>query len=183
MSIEKYTTPTFVLASYENGEHDRMYKLFTRDFGLVFAKATSVRKLESKLRAHLQTGRMSRVTLVKGREVWRITGGEEMIGTTSICKDIVMLLERFVRGEGNQKRLFDHMYALALKNGLEERISRLLAYYLILVDLGYADAERIGALNIEQYISWNMDDLYTQLILTKDVVRPHVMSVLEEIQL
>lgn len=160
-----------------------MYKLFTRDFGLIFAKATSVRKLESKLRAHLQSARMVQVTLVKGKEIWRITGGEEMPSITFLCKDAVILLERFVRGEGTQKRLFDHVHTLIQQSSFDERISRLLLYYLILVDLGYADARLIGAETIAEYISWSIDDLYTQLILTKDIVRPHVMNVLSEIQL
>lgn len=183
MSIEKYTTESFVLACYERGEHDRTYTLFTRDFGLVSARATSIRTLQSKLRTHMHVGRMARVTLVKGKEIWRITGSEEIIGHTSICKEVTILLLRFVHGVGSQRRLFDHMYALVKKDGFDARIAHLLAYYLMLVDLGYADAETIGAENIEQYISWNVEDLYTQLILTKDIVRPHVMSVLSEMQL
>lgn len=183
MAIEKYTTQTFIIQTYESGEHDKMYKLFTRDFGLIFAKATSIRKLESKLRAHMHVGRMSLVTLVKGKEVWRLTGAEEVREKTSFCREVALLLERFVRGEGAQKRLFDHMISLCEREGLDEKTLRLLSYYLILVDLGYADATYIGAKSMEEYSLWNMDDLYTHLVLTKDGVRNHVRHVLSEIQL
>jgi recombinational DNA repair protein (RecF pathway) len=183
MAIEKYVTESFILASYDSREHDKTYKLFTKEFGLIFAQATSVRKLESKLRAHLQVGRMSRITLVRGKELWRITGAEEFHTLPLIRNDVVKLLERFVRGEGQQKTLFSHMRELVLKEQLEERTGRLLAHYLLLVDLGYADASVIGAGSIEQYVSWSIEDMYTQAILTKDTMRNHVMQVLSQVQL
>ena len=183
MAIDKYATESFVLASYETAEHDRTYKLFTKEFGLIFARATSVRKLESKLRTHLQVGRMTRVTLVKGKEIWRITGGEEYHCYPLLRDDVFKLLERFVRGEGVQKTLFTHMKDIVSTGNVDERTGRLLATYLLLVDLGYADAFVIGAESIEQYISWNIDDLYTQAILTKDALRLHVMQVIQQVQL
>jgi hypothetical protein len=183
MAIEKYATEGFVLTSFESGEHDKTFKLFTREFGLILARATSIRKLESKLRAHLHTGRISYVTLVKGKEIWRITGSEEVNVRSPLLLEITKLLERFVRGDGVHKKLFDHMRALATLSEYDDRLARMLAYYLILVNLGYADARMIGAENLHQYKSWSISDLYTQLILTKDVVRPHVMQVLKDIQL
>ena len=183
MAIEKYATESFVLASYESAEHDRTYKLFTKDFGLIFARATSVRKLESKLRTQLAVGRMTRVTLVKGKEIWRITGSEEHHSLLLLRNDVIKLLERFVRGEGPQKTLFTHMKDIISTNNIDEGTGRLLARYLLLVDLGYADAFIIGAESIEQYVSWSIEDLYTQAILTKDILRNHVMQVLNEVQL
>jgi hypothetical protein len=126
---------------------------------------------------------MTRVTLVKGKEVWRITGCEEYHSETLLRGDVVKLLERFVRGEGAQKTLFNHMKDIVTMNNVDERTGRLLAHYLILVDLGYADARLIGANSIDQYVSWSLDDLYTQAILTKDVLRTHVMQVLNQVQL
>lgn len=183
MAIDKYSTESFILASYETAEHDRTYKLFTKDFGLIFARATSVRKLESKLRTHLQVGRMCRVTLVKGKDVWRITGSEEQLCHKMLLNDVIKLLERFVRGEGTQKTLFSHMKDLVAMQNIDERNGRLLAHYLVLVDLGYADAFVIGAESIDEYVSWSVEDLYTQVILTKDVLRQHVMQALSQVQL
>ena len=183
MAIDKYSTESFILDAYESREHDKTYKLFTKDFGLIFARATSVRKLESKLRTHLQVGRMTQVTLVKGKDIWRITGSEEYHRESLLRNDVVKLLERFVRGEGPQKTLFNHMKDIVSTTNIDERTGRLLAHYLILVDLGYADAFIIGAESIDQYVSWNIDDLYTQAILTKDILRTHVMQVLNQVQL
>ena len=77
MAIEKYVTKCIVIESYDRGEHDRVYKLFTREYGMVLAHAKSIRKLESKLRAHVRPRSVALVTLVQGKEVWRLVGAEE----------------------------------------------------------------------------------------------------------
>ena len=78
MAIEKYTTQCIVVESFDQGEHDRAYKLFTRDFGLVTAHAKSIRKLESKLRAHVRPRSVSLVTLVRGMETSRRGGSDTL---------------------------------------------------------------------------------------------------------
>ena len=183
MAIEKYSTESFILSSFESGENDRTFKLFTKEFGLLNARATSVRKENSKLRAHLHEGRLARVTLVKGKEIWRIVGGEEIAEKNRFISEVSKIIERFVRGGGQQKRLFEHMYDLSIKKGLDERMKKLLAYYLILVDLGYADAEIIGAENISEYKKWEIDQFYTQLILARNEVKEHIALVLKEMHL
>jgi recombinational DNA repair protein (RecF pathway) len=184
MAIEKYTTETFVIESFDQGEHDRVYKLFTRDFGLVMAHAKSVRKLESKLRAHVLPRTISLVTLVQGREVWRLVGAEERKTLGESFHDIAQLLKRFVRGEGAHKSLYDRLLDfLSVESTFDAQKSRLLLYYVVLVELGYADAKAIGARDIKEYIGWNMGDLYTHLLLSHTNVRDHVREVLKEIQL
>jgi recombinational DNA repair protein (RecF pathway) len=183
MAIEKYVTECFILNSYESGEHDMTYKLFTEEFGLIFARATSIRKLESKLRAHMKPGYLSRVTVVKGKEVWRVTGSEEILSADNLRHEVTKLLERFVRGEGPHKVLFKHMKDIIFAKEMDERTGRLLINYLLLVDLGYADAQVVGAKNIEEYLSWKIEDLYTQSILKKELMRSHVMQVLGQMQL
>jgi len=184
MAIEKYTTKSIVLKAYAQGEHDYVYKLFTRDFGVVMAIAKSVRKLESKLRPHLIPGKTSVVTMVKGREIWRITGAVEEGSSQAIMRDVILLVSRFMQGEGSHKRLFDRLLSLAEKaSSYEETKARALLYYILLVDLGYADAKVIGANTLEEYISWSIDDLYTHLLLSYENVRRHVHTVLKDMQL
>ncbi len=72
---QKYHTEALVLGSYENGEADRTMILFTRDFGLVRARATGVRSEHSKMRYALQHFSRSAVSLVKGKRGWRVAGG------------------------------------------------------------------------------------------------------------
>lgn len=184
MAIEKYTTPALVIEFFDQGEHDRVYKMFTRDFGLVMAHAKSVRKLESKLRAHVLPRTVSLVTLVQGREVWRLVGAEEKVSSDSALHDITQLIRRFVRGEGAHKSLYDRlMDFMVTEKAFDPQRSRLLLYYIVLVELGYADARAIGAHDIKEYIKWNVGDLYTHLLLSHASVRDHVRAVLQETQL
>lgn len=184
MAIEKYATQCFVIDSYEQSENDRAYKLFTREFGLVTAQAKSIRKLESKLRAHVLPRTISLVTLVKGREVWRLVGGEEVLQSNNRIYEITKLLNRFVRGEGTHKALYDRLVSY-VKNTevLDPNKSRILLYYIVLVELGYADAQIIGAKSLTEYIRFDINELYTRLLLSYDDVRKHIHEVLKEMQL
>jgi recombinational DNA repair protein (RecF pathway) len=184
MSIEKYTTSCIVIESFDQGEHDRVYKLFTREFGLILVHAKSVRKLESKLRAHIIPRGVSLVTVVKGREVWRLVGAEEKFSDSIFIHDITQIIRRFIRGEGTHKALYDRIVSFLNKSvNYDEKKSRLLLYYIFLVELGYADAKIIGAKDIKEYIKWSIDDLYMHLLLSYDNVRKHVGEVMKEIQL
>ena len=77
MAIEKYTTEAFILKQYEQGENDLVYKVWTKDFGIIFALARSIRKVNAKLRPNTKKNDFLVMTLVKGKEVWRLTGAEE----------------------------------------------------------------------------------------------------------
>lgn len=184
MAIEKYTTPAIVIESFDQGEHDRVYKLFTREFGLVLALAKSVRKLESKLRAHVLPRTITIVTLVKGREIWRLVGAQEESKDYEMIDDVTDLIRRFIRGEGAHKTLYDKLILfMAEQLPREKQKARLLLYYTILVELGYADARAIGAKDLKEYIGWSIEDLYTHILLSYDKVRSHVHEVMREIQL
>ncbi|HCC05258.1 TPA: hypothetical protein DEP58_03045 [Patescibacteria group bacterium] len=71
-----YTTEAYILEAYPQGESNKVYKLLTRELGLLYAHGQSVRELKSRNRYALQTGEMSDITLVRGRETWRITGAQ-----------------------------------------------------------------------------------------------------------
>lgn len=184
MAIEKYTTKSIVIDSYANGENDRVYKLFTREFGLIMAHAKSIRKLESKLRAHVLPRSLALVTLVQGKEVWRLVGAEEQKLEDKIIHEVTSLIARFIRGEGEHKVLYDRIIDLiseAKKYDIQKL--RLLLYYIILTELGYADVKVLGAKNMKEYLSWSVNDLYTHLLLVEKNVRSHVHAVLSEAQL
>ncbi|MCF7843575.1 recombination protein O N-terminal domain-containing protein [Candidatus Gracilibacteria bacterium] len=184
MAIEKYVTNCFVLESYDQSEHDRVYKLFTREFGLITAHAKSIRKLESKLRAHILPRSVSLVTLVQGREVWRLVGAEEQFMYEHGIHEATALLKRFIRGEGEHKVLYDRLIQfLKTTKNYDVKMVRVLLYYIFLVELGYADAKVIGAKNFKEYSTWSVDDLYTHLLLSYENVRSHVQEVMKEMQL
>jgi hypothetical protein len=71
-----YTTNAFVISLDPQGETDCAFTLYTKDFGRIVAVAKGIRKIESKLKSHLpQYGYVS-VSMVRGREVWRITSAQ-----------------------------------------------------------------------------------------------------------
>jgi recombinational DNA repair protein (RecF pathway) len=184
MAIEKYVTHAIVLESYDQGEHDKAFKIFTREFGLLVCQAKSIRKLESKLRAHILPRSVSLLTLVQGREVWRLVGAEKESVVSPYMYDATVLLKRFVRGEGASKLLYDRIISFfELAKGYDDQSARLLLYYILLVELGYADAEVIGVTDIKEYRALSVSDLYTRLLLSRTSVRSHIQEVLKEMQL
>ena len=184
MAIEKYVTKCIVIESYDRGEHDRVYKLFTREYGMVLAHAKSIRKLESKLRAHVRPRSVALVTLVQGKEVWRLVGAEEEKESSHAIHDVAHLVGRFIKGEGAHKALYDRLEQFLVGSpSYDAQKVRLLLYYVVLVELGYADAKVIGVKDLQEYISFSLSDLYTHLLLSYDIVRAHTQAVLKEVQL
>lgn len=68
-----FTTPAYVLTTYPQGESSLVYKLLTKSKGVLYAHGRSVRELKNRNRYALQVGHKPIVTLVRGRETWRIT--------------------------------------------------------------------------------------------------------------
>jgi DNA repair protein RecO (recombination protein O) len=77
MSHKIYTTEAVILGSRDFGEANRWYFLLTPDFGLVVARAQGVREQRSKLRGHLSCLNHAQISLVRGREYWRLINAED----------------------------------------------------------------------------------------------------------
>lgn len=109
---QKYHTEALVLGTYEIGEADRSIVFFTKDFGLVRAKATSVRSEKSKMRYALQNYSIANISLVKGKRGWRAAGASALriargdvhgIATFARISELVM---RLVQGEEENSYLY-----------------------------------------------------------------------------
>lgn len=197
MAIEKYTTQVFVLRSYEQGEHDLVYKLWTRDFGIIFAVAKSVRKINAKLRSLIKKNDFSSVTLVKGRDVWRLVGAEEIqdfsyfseskTWSMEAKKIVSEVVNKFIEEKKSYKKLFEKIKSIFLEKDeigiLEINKFKILLYYIVLVDTGYADARVIGVNDLEEYKKFTIKDFYTHFILNEREIKKHVQRVLQEIML
>jgi DNA repair protein RecO (recombination protein O) len=109
MSYAIHTTEGLVLSYKPLREADRVYSVLTRDFGLIRATATGVRKDTSKLRGALEPVVLSSISLVRGKEYWRATSAE-VIGRIPSTRDILKplaLLEKLVQGEAPNPELFE----------------------------------------------------------------------------
>lgn len=114
MSHLLHHTSGFILQSRDFGESNRCYWLLTRDHGLIITVAQSVRELRSKLRYQLRDFAELRLTLVRGREVWRLTAvelfdGEPLTGVASrrLLKKVFALLCRLAPTDESSPGIFN----------------------------------------------------------------------------
>jgi DNA repair protein RecO len=122
MVYETYETESFVLSAKNLGEGDRIFELFTKDFGLIRAQAKNVRAESSKLRYHLQPLSHVHVAVIRGKEYWRIVGVKDADHLFVSFKDdtealmlvrrVFNLLHRLIPGEDKNFRLFSTIESL-----------------------------------------------------------------------
>ena len=72
MAYATYTTQALVCGTFDRNTADRSYRLFTREFGMVWADARSVRLEKSKQRSALTDFSVVRISLVRGKAGWKI---------------------------------------------------------------------------------------------------------------
>lgn len=109
-------TDCFVLKSSPAGEANKHLDIFTKDFGLIRASAQGLRYIKSKLRYSLTDFSYSRVSLVRGREFWRIITATKKgdVPSEVVAREareslyrIFSLLRRLLQGEEAHPELFD----------------------------------------------------------------------------
>ena len=110
-----YHTEAFVLSTRQFGEDSKVITLYTREVGLVRARAPGIRQISSKLRYTLQNFSYAQVDLVRGKEVWRITTAVPLASNTDILcfpereqviARISSLVSRLVTGEERNDEIF-----------------------------------------------------------------------------
>ena len=67
--MREYVTEAIVLEREPHGEFDARVTFWSRDFGRMRGRATSLRKITSKLSAHLEPGLVSQVRLVENKNL------------------------------------------------------------------------------------------------------------------
>ena len=174
MSHHIYHTEGFILRGESVGEANKYFSIFTKDFGMIGATAQGIRLLKSKLRYSLQDYSYSRISLVKGKHIWRIVGAikendlhRSLNGSRDkfelLAKTFALLL-RLVRGEEKNEILFNHISSACEfleKENLDGNLLRNCENLLImriLHSLGYM-AE-----------SPNFKELLSSVVWTKDLV-------------
>lgn len=109
---QKYQTDALILGSRELGESDRIYTFYTKDFGLVRARASAVRTETSLMRYALQNYARATVGLIKGKRGWRVAGALATKGAAGDVRGIATfariayLVTRLVHGEERNDYLF-----------------------------------------------------------------------------
>lgn len=172
MSYKTYTTEAIVCGSRVNNTSDKSFLLFTRDAGMVWAAAKSVREERSRQRYALQDFALIKVSLVRGKSGWRIGSAESevnyfiaaqsQVARASIAA-VIKLLRQFVQGEVSHLEVFaDAKSALLASVSLPDaEVSKLkeLFGFRLLYRLGYiaAHPEYMSFLTEEDW--WKLGEL------------------------
>lgn len=150
---QKYSTDCIVVGSREYGESDRTVALYTRDFGLIWARASAARTDRSKMRYALIHYGMARVSLVRGARGWRVAGAialQKLGGTIEqqrVFARAVALLMRLVIGEERDEYVCDTLFEAhrSLSCSADDPILvELITVSRILYALGYLSPEAVG---------------------------------------
>jgi len=116
MAHHLYQTDTFVVGFHPSNEANCLYSLFTKDLGLIEAKAQGIRLNKSKLRYSLQGLSQTRVTLVRGKEYWRVVGAQEPTHywislkgqpeKLALVERFLSLVRRLIHGEERNESIY-----------------------------------------------------------------------------
>lgn len=150
---QKYNTEALILGSREYGESDKVFFLYTRDFGLVYARASAVRSERSKMRYALQNYSRAYVSLVRGKRGWRVGGASALHvagsgGGVGVFARIARLVLRLVAGEEENAYVFAtlseaHSALTHDSDGEAGTTIELVCVARVLYGLGYLSAEAL----------------------------------------
>lgn len=192
MAYRIYTTDSFVIKNNPSKDADVSVLLFTEQFGLLYATAKSARHIWSKLKPSLQTTSFSSISMVKGREIWRITNAKKHIAlydrrlSVELRVLFVRLLEhvaRFCPKEVSESQVFMDLKSIASFIFLEhatlqtsEKIYACEQWFLIrlLYNLGY--------IQNTEYIHNTLTEVMSHNILrylTEDEVSKKVQKIID----
>ena len=152
-------TNGIILHSFNIGESHKVIEVLTEKLGFIRANVRSVRNERSKLRYGLENLSETTLSLVRGREVWRVTGALPRQNFYHSLKDdfekltlllrIITLVRRLVQGEEKNKYLYlvIRELCIALSGGehTEEELEGIecVAALRILHNLGYLKHESV----------------------------------------
>ena len=155
---EIYNTEGIILGSGDIGEANKFITIFSEQFGLISATAQSVRQIKSKLKHGLQKFTVANISLVRGKEVWRITNVEYKQNLYYELREnkiklkamisILILIKKLLAGEKYNEKLYKiirRSISFLKKNELsKEEISDFENVVIIRVlhNLGYFDENK-----------------------------------------
>lgn len=156
----KYSTRAIVLGRTPAGEESISASLLTEDFGLIRARSQGARKRGSKMSAGLQTLSSSDVTLLRGKDGWRMAGAVlETNWARELSEDarrkaarVFELADRLIRGEHEDAELFailsGFLAALPDRSDDDQDALETLAVVRLLHALGFDAGDTFGETNV-----------------------------------
>lgn len=184
MSHHIYTTPGIIIGSRNSGEANKYLYIFTRDLGMIGASAQGIRLGKSKLKYHSQDFCYSSFSLVKGKDIWRVTSAGNGDALFSEIKKyesyfilyvtILSLLKRLLNGEEKHEALFDEIingFHFLVSQSFSEKDLKSFEQIIvlrILHMLGYIG--KVKELEIFLKNEWSMETLMKSAEFKKKIV-------------
>ena len=176
---QKYYTEALILGSREQGEADKVFTLYTKDFGLLRARASAVRQERSRMRYTLQNYSHIRAALVRGKRGWRAVGGIMIRGAGTQRKSVITfarianLVLRLVVGEGSNAYVFatlsDAHNALMQDRSEAHPTIELVCVARILWGLGYLSTEALDT-TLFTHTSYDLEHMREAKALQKKLL-------------
>lgn len=192
MAYQTYITEAIVCGTFNRNTADRSYLLFTKEAGMLFAEARSVREERSRQRFALQDFSLVRVSLIKGKATWKIGSIESQINYFSVANSkeargsvvsTLKFLRRFFSGQEPAPELFEMVIASleVLSQEVTQRsFLEAVLHVRILLELGYVDRGVVPPALIEGVLdtvsAQYTDELEQQLqtLLEKAIATSHL---------
>src|SRR3989344_9616956 len=162
-----YHTAGFILGIRSHRESSKVFSIFTQELGMVEASAQAVREVKSKLRMNLNDFSFVDLSLLRGKQRWKITGAKErenffkhfrhISEKLRVSANIFGLLSRFLHGEEKNQPLFsflqDALVFFSNSNLEKEQIKNFEAIVVmrILHYLGYVGGESFSKNFLEDF--------------------------------
>lgn len=114
-----HRTKGFIFKKEDSSEADRIFSVFSRDFGRIEIVARSIRKINSKLKGGIEIFYLSDITFVQGKHrktlvdvmpIKKFSNIFESPEKISVAYSIVKLLNNFIKGEEQDERIFNLLH-------------------------------------------------------------------------
>jgi DNA repair protein RecO len=194
MSHHIYQTKAFIIDSIDTGEANKLITIFTEDLGLLRVAAQGVRLMKSKLRPSIQNYSFSKVSLVRGKEYWRLTNADKLISLydrripLSTRKSMIrtlIFLRRMMPTEVKYSEVFElisNLYSFILEHKTYVEEGTLvpienLVTLRILDALGYGNDD-VDLKKFSLGIDWN-EEVINESLPLQESIQNHIQNALE----
>ncbi|MEK7080665.1 MAG: DNA repair protein RecO [Patescibacteria group bacterium] len=147
-----YRTKGFVFKKNDRSEADRIFTIFTEDFGKIEIRARAIRKITSKLRGGIDKFCLSEVEFIQGKNHKTLTDAvtverfnciAQNIEKLIISNKIAEVLDNFIKGQEKDEKLWNLILGIFEKLNSQQSAPirhQLLYYYFFwnfFSELGY----------------------------------------------
>jgi len=140
-----YRTQGFILKKEDLGEADRVFTIFTKDFGKLEILGKAIRKIQSKLRGGMELFYLSEVAFIQGKRYKTLTDAILIDSFPNLRKDllrlkiayqIVEVLDNLIRGEEKDEKIWELLNETLEK--LKEKPPEIVYHYFFLESCFYS---------------------------------------------